>query len=79
MPTELWAVHIEGPDDIIACADRAEADQRTKEINDAWETLSRRPDANPELDGRFHAVVIPWEWSALEHTEEVARGDDRWT
>lgn len=77
---QLWAVHVEGPDDIIACADRAEADERAAGINAAYESFSKRPDAS-ELDGRWHATVIPWpaDWPAEDHAEEVARGDERWS
>ncbi len=77
-PKKLWAVHIEGPDDIIAAADAAEAHTKATEINQAWEIFSRRPDAS-ENDPRWHAVVVPWPWSAREHTSEVARGAERWT
>lgn len=77
MSNLLWAVHVEGPDDVIAAADRAEADAKAVEINAAWETFSQRPDAS-DNDPRWHATVVPWEWSAEDHAEEVARGDERW-
>ncbi|RKR92840.1 hypothetical protein BDK92_7322 [Micromonospora pisi] len=73
----LWAVHVEGPDDVIAAADLAEADRKAAEINAAWEQFTKRPDAS-ELDPRWHAVVVEWPSSADDHTEEVARGEERW-
>jgi hypothetical protein len=75
--TELWAVHIEGPDDIVAAADRHEADTKATEINAAYETFAKRPDAS-EFDVRWHANVVPWPFSTVDHVEEVARGDERW-
>lgn len=77
--TTLWAVHVEGPDDVIAAVDRAEADAKAKEINDGYEAFKQRPDHRPDVDVRWHANVIEWPYSAAEHHEEVATGDDRWT
>jgi hypothetical protein len=74
---ELWAVHVEGPDDVIAAADRAEANTKAAEINQAWEEFRQRPDAS-ENDPRWRAVVVPWTYGAAEHAEEIARGDERW-
>lgn len=73
---ELWAVHIEGPDDVIACADRAEADTRAAEINQAWAQFRQRPDAS-DNDPRWHAVVVPWTYGSDDHAEEVARRASR--
>ena len=80
MHTDLWAIHVQGPDDIIAVADREEGEKYAKGYNDAYVKFTQRPDHNPSLDGRWHAVVIPWpeDWSAEDHAEEVARGDERW-
>ncbi len=73
----LWAVHVQGPDDMIAAEDRAEADRRTAEINEAWTQFKKRPGAS-DNDPRWTAVVVPWPYSRGEHAEEVARGDERW-
>ena len=75
----LWAVHIAGPDDVIAAKDRAEADAKAAEINDLWERFTQRADYDPELDPRWHATVIPWPGSAEDHAGQVALGDERWT
>lgn len=73
----LWALHIEGPDDVIAARDRAEADERAAEINAAYEQYKQRPDAGPD-DPKWCAVVITWPGTATDHAEEVALGDGRW-
>ena len=31
--TKLWAVHVQGPDDVIACVDRESADSLALELN----------------------------------------------
>ena len=77
LPT-LWAVHVLGPDDVIAAADKAEAEKHAKGINDWFERWSQRPGFDPELDPRVHAKVIKWPYSAAGHAEQVARGDERW-
>jgi hypothetical protein len=76
--TKLWAVHVEGPDDVIAAVDRAEADTRAKEINEMYEAFTKRPDADPAVDPRWHASVVEWPYDLADHAEDVARGDDRW-
>lgn len=74
----LWAVHIEGPDDIIATVDRDEADQQARQINDWYTAVTKRPDFDAETFPRVHADVIEWPFSPAAHAEDVARGDERW-
>lgn len=68
---ELWAVHVQGPDDILAAADRTDADRKASEINEVAEQIANRPDASPD-DPRLHAVVVPWDGTAEEHAEALA-------
>lgn len=77
VPT-LWAVHIEGPDDIIAAADRAEADRCAGWINNWYTAVTKRPDFDAETFPRVHADVVEWPFSPAAHAEDVARGDERW-
>ncbi|HZN71226.1 MAG TPA: hypothetical protein VFC00_06030 [Micromonosporaceae bacterium] len=76
-PPTLWAVHVQGPDDVIAAADRGEAERRAAEINAVAAAVAARPDASPN-DPKVYAVVIEWPYVRDEHAEEVARGDQRW-
>lgn len=73
----LYAVHIEGPDDLIAAVDLAEAEARAAEINGIAEELADLSNASP-ADPVIRAVVIEWPYSFAEHAEEIARGDERW-
>lgn len=74
----LWAVHIQGPDDVIATVDRSEADQRAGQINDWYTAVTKRPDFDAETFPRVQADVIEWPFSPAAHAEDVARGDERW-
>jgi hypothetical protein len=71
MSDTLWAVHVEGPDDILAMPDRATADIKADEINGIAQMLRNRPDASPN-DPRISAKVIEWDGTAEEHAEYLA-------
>lgn len=71
--TALWAVHVEGPDSIIAQPDRDTAVKCADEINAAYVKFTQRPDHDPDLDARWNAVVVEWDGTAAEHAEELAR------
>ena len=77
LPT-LWAVHVQGPDDLIAAVDRAEAERHAKDINDWFEAETKRPDYNPETWPRIHAEVVEWRSDRAGHAADLARGDERW-
>lgn len=68
----FWAVHVQGPDDIVAAADRTDADRLASEINEFMAQTMGRPDASPN-DPHLHAVVVPWEWTAEAHAEALTR------
>jgi hypothetical protein len=75
--TDLWAVHVQGPDDILAAASKESAEEQAAAINRFYEEFQRRLTAS-EFDPRWHAVVIPWDGTAEEHarylTELTADG-----
>ena len=50
----LWAVHIEGPDDVIACIDRDAADATAEALNKIIEQ------ASTPMSPRCVASVIEW-------------------
>lgn len=76
--TNLWAVHVEGPDDILAMPSKADAEKYANHLNAAYEQFTRRPDHDSELDPRWHGVVIPWDGTTAEHDAYLAelREDD---
>jgi hypothetical protein len=77
LPT-LWAVHVQGPDDVIAAAGKAEAERHAQGINDWYERRSKEPDFDPVTFPRIRAEVIEYPYSRESHAREVARGDERW-
>lgn len=72
---QLWAVHVQGPDDLIAMTCRAMAEQHAAEINTLHEAQSLgREGALPKI----RAVVVPSPWSALEHWRHCAETQEQW-
>ena len=71
----LWAVHIQGPDDIVAMISKKAADAYASEINTAYEAeaLSRNG-ALPYM----HAIVTPSPWLAAEHWRRCAQIQEEW-
>jgi hypothetical protein len=67
----LWAVHVAGPDDVLAMPDRGTADGWAEQINLVAKQLRARPDASP-LDPQISATVVEWDGTAEEHAEEWA-------
>lgn len=60
---ELWAVHVEGPDDLYAAFSREDAERHASELNAIQ---------IPELGVSISAVVIPSPWGAVEHWQYLA-------
>ena len=56
----LWAVHVQGPDDIIACGSWLEADELRRSIEEMKEPLAK-------------PFVIEWPYSPHAHQREVSR------
>jgi hypothetical protein len=69
--TTLWAMHVLGPDDIVAMPDRATAEAKAAEVNAIAEMLRRRPTAW-DLDPHLSAAVIEWTGTAAEHAADLA-------
>lgn len=65
--TDLWCVHIEGPDDMIAMPSREAAEAEAKLLNESW-----RKDGH-EYDPVLNAVAKPWPYSAEQHAKDIAR------
>lgn len=68
----FWAVHVQGPDDIVAAADRTDADRLASEINEFMAQMMGRSDASPHAP-KILAVVVPWKWTAEAHAEALTR------
>jgi hypothetical protein len=70
---ELWAVHVQGPDDVLAAATRGDAEREADRINAAWEAYRVHFPVIHGISPDLHAVVIPWDDSPELHVAEVER------
>jgi hypothetical protein len=66
MVTDLWAVYVAGPDDVIAAPSKAEAEAEAQRLNDWFPTLQRGP-----LSPTLHATVVPWPYSPEGHAADL--------
>jgi hypothetical protein len=73
----LWAVHIAGPDDLIAATDRADASAIAVAINTATGALLGTT-ASP-LDPPIRATVVAWPWSPQRHAAALTRNNQEMT
>jgi hypothetical protein len=69
--TDLWAIHVEGPDSVLAMPSREVAEEKAKQINDTYEAFIARPGARPDVDVRWCAAVVPWPYTAEGHAEAL--------
>jgi hypothetical protein len=71
--TELWCIHIPGPDDIHAARDREHAEQMAN-VHNAFmrrQFLRGWSENDPPFEGCL-ALVAPWPWDAAAHAEDLA-------
>lgn len=61
--TELWCLHIEGPDDVMAAPSKEEADSVAE--------ASNRYFTEHFADSGLRAKVVPWPHSARSHAEDL--------
>ncbi|HBS64033.1 MAG TPA: hypothetical protein DEB32_15255, partial [Stenotrophomonas sp.] len=64
----LWAMHLQGPDDVHAAPSKSEALEVANAINREFARSQVKP----------YAVVIPWAGTAAEHAESSADWEDQW-
>lgn len=65
---ELLCVHIEGPDEIEACASLEAADKRAAELNAFFDSLERTVNS-PDMRARVQA----WPYDAEDHAKELVK------
>lgn len=68
----LWAVHIQGPDDIVAVADYLTAVKVANTFNEWWEALKTERPLHP-YDPRMWASPVEYTGGAKSHAEWVAK------
>lgn len=69
----LWAVHVQGPDDIVAEESRESADRNAAALNQWYENRTKDPDFDPRTFPRIHAEVIEWPYERDAHADALAR------
>lgn len=67
-PPELWAVHIQGPDEMVPFLDKAEAEKLTAFLD--GEDAKERAKAKP-YSVFFNAKLIPWPYSRKAFAEAL--------
>lgn len=72
--SDLWCIHIPGPDDVYAASSRAAAERMAETHNEAVNRLiARNPlTENDPPVGAMMAAVIPWPWDADAHAVNLA-------
>ena len=66
----LWAVNVQGPDDLFAAPSKEEAERRARRMN-----ASKLFAECNSTGAIMEAVVIPWPDSAGDHKEDLATWD----
>ena len=70
--TTLWAIHVEGPDDIIAAPSRDAAEREVVLLNQQFASVPKSVNA-PVV----RAVVIEWQHTAEGHAQSLGRDWDK--
>lgn len=65
--SDLWAVHIEPVDDLLAAADLAAAWGEVRRINEGWHGWHYAQPGDPVMV----ASVVPWPHSAEAHARSL--------
>jgi hypothetical protein len=69
----LWAVSIQGPDDIIAAADHLSAVKIANTFNRFWQQMKEKAPQRAH-DPRMWAVPVEWPYTAKSHAESLVSG-----
>lgn len=68
-PVGLWAVNVQGPDDVYPCESRLAALEMANTLNASF--IAQQEQDHHEYDPIMRAVVIPWEHSPEEHAAAI--------
>lgn len=66
--SQLWCVHVIGPDDVIPAPDQETAARWAKRINDVVAAMPRPPEPSDNWP-RITAEAAPWPWCEAPHAE----------
>lgn len=70
--THLWAVGIQGPDDLIPVADYPTAMRLANSFNNWWQAHIERRGGLHEFDPHMWAAPVIYTGSAEQHADDVA-------
>lgn len=76
MNEELWAVHYEGPDEVIPAESEFEARRLASEFNTAWD---RDPQNSHPYQPKVEAFAVPWTGTPEEHHRLLLSQELPWT
>ena len=65
----LWAVNVQGPDDVYPCESRLAALEMANTLNASF--IAQQEKDHHEYDPIMRAIVIPWEHSPEEHAAAI--------
>ena len=68
----LWAIHVEGPDDMIAAPSKDAGEREAALLNRYFARI-----VTNENDPDLRAVVVPWPYSADSHAHSLGRDWDK--
>lgn len=73
---QLWAMHVQGPDDVWAAPSKERAVAAAKRLNDFWaEKIATKNDPDFPM---INAMVVPWNSSPESHAEAVKKWAAEW-
>lgn len=73
---ELWAMHVQGPDDMWAAPSKERAEAAAKALNDFWaEKIASKNDPDYPV---VNAVVVPWDGTPEAHAKAVVKWAGEW-
>lgn len=72
MTDELWAVLIQGPDEMYAVQSKEQGEVIVKRMNDTWKAMPEGFGDRQRPPGyAMHAIVTPWIHSAESHARDL--------
>jgi len=76
---DLWCIHLQGPDDLIAAPSKERAEERAAALNVAFD---QDRDSVPEDRRHFYphlnAAAVPWQNTAERHEIDLEENWDEW-
>lgn len=69
---DLWALYLQGPDEVYAMPSKAKAEEVAKRLNDTWAAMPVGMGERMRPPGfNFKAVVQPWTYSRASHAKDL--------